>query len=61
LWAHASDPATQLDETELLLGLWRKRDDASGTSWRAVPLASYATDSSHTNLLDVLTLASHER
>lgn len=56
LWARETDPAHGLEETEVLLGLGRVREDEQGSSWRALPLASVATSETHTSLLDLLTL-----
>ena len=56
LWARETDPAHALQETDVLLGLIRKREDELGSSWRAVPFAAQATHPSHSGLLDLFTL-----
>jgi len=56
LWARESDPEHELEQTEVLLGLGRVRDDELGSSWRAVPFVAHATHPSHSGLLDLLTL-----
>lgn len=58
LWARETDPTHKLEETEVLLGLGRVREDEQGRSWRAVPFASVASSEAHTSLLDLATLYS---